>query len=665
MDIGRKLIVLILIFLIGGFLVYNNFFGGKAQQEFKNFILVGWDGVEREHLYDLLDKGQLPNLKKLVEKGAIVDTIATTASTETKPGWAEILTGYNAENLGIYDNIDYKPIPKGYTVFERLEDYFGEDTIATLFVGGKIDNIGARGPHKICVNCITRYPDTREKTFYKDEGTTAPTKRPGEERVLEDREGDPYFHTKDALDVYETALGNAANVGPKAVDYLEEYKDKRFFAFFHFEEPDELGHKDKGGSQGYLNGIMADDYWLGEIVAKLKELGVYEETLIYVTTDHGFNEGEVHHRSAPNTFLAANEKGLRNDGDRKDVAPTILYRYGIDTKAFSPPLDGVSLIGAENPVRIGYFRSARTQMIYRAYIQNYFDQEGVQARLYTGFLGETEFFEVPKSGEETRKIAERERRFGVVEGEEIADRIVAGEFDGGTLGSGSFVAAVHKGAPLVAVALLGYDASPAKSILMRKDVKIVSPDDFKGKTLISPRSGPGTAIFLREFLRDMGLDLEKDVTIIDNVYEDDAKKLLEQGKIDGGLFTLGEAESLVRSGKAYIYRPMDWMNSELSHGLLVFHTDFVKNHPDSVQKFVNGYVKRIAYEKNLAQEQGVAIQKKFQGLKSEEHSLPPRVRVDLLEEMQGLLYEYGFIDTKISMSNVVDHSFVEKAMDTQ
>ena len=348
----------IMILVAGGFFLYNNLYQNTASKRvpadkegikndtvvFKNFILLGWDGTQREHLYDLLNAGNLPNLEELIAEGAIVNITVITGETTTKPGWTEILTGYAPEITGVYSTLDYGPIPRGYTVFERLESYFGKGNIATLFVGGKNNNITARGPHKVCVNCVRRYQDTFEETDYWQENTSAPTVVPGEERVFEQREGDPYYYTKDALDVYEVALGDAANVGLKAIKYIEEYKNQRFFGFFHFEEPDEIGHKYGGGSKEYRDGIITNDYWLGEIVSTLKESGIYEETLIYVPSDHGFGEEKKSHRNSPYVFLAANDKDIKKDGDRKDIAPTILNRYGIDIKAIMPPLDGISLI---------------------------------------------------------------------------------------------------------------------------------------------------------------------------------------------------------------------------------------------------------------------------------------------------------------------------------
>ena len=344
-KLNKEVLVLILfLFLVSvagiyfGYVIVN-----QQKEEAKSVVLIGWDGAHREHVYDMLEKNQLPNLKELITEGGIVDINISTGSTHTKPGWAEILTGYRSEAMGIYNNKDYKPIPQGYTIFERLEDYFGKENIVTVFIGGKINNIGARGSHKICINCLTRDEVTREKTEWWREDTQAPPRIAGEERIFEEREGEPYFYTKDALDVYETALGEASNVGPRVLESLEKTKDKLFFSFFHFEEPDELGHKYGENSEEYSQGIVTDDYWLGEIVAKLKKLNLYEKTIIYVVADHGFDEGRKSHNNAPYVFLATNGLQLKN-GDRKDITPTILDVLGIDLSAIEPPLDGESLL---------------------------------------------------------------------------------------------------------------------------------------------------------------------------------------------------------------------------------------------------------------------------------------------------------------------------------
>lgn len=363
-HIGKSHIIIALgiaIFIAGAFFVYPNFSGKISSNQtlisqeeripsvapFKNFILIGWDGVQRRHLHELLDKGALPNLKKFIAEGTMNNIMVKSARTLAKPGWAEILTGYNSETTGVYSTYFYKPIPQGYTVFERLKSYFGKTNIKTIFIGGKLHNIGGRGPHKFCVNCIRRYKyTTMDKTDWWEEDSTAPLKYPGEERIFIQREGDPFYRTKESLDAYEIGLGGASSIGAVALSYLEKYKNQRFFAFFHFEEPDEQGHRYGENSLQYSNGIIIDDYWLGIILSKLKELKIYEETLVYITTAHGFDEGKREHHMFPEasyTFLATNDPKPKRDGARMDITPTILQRYGFKLEDISPPLNGTSL----------------------------------------------------------------------------------------------------------------------------------------------------------------------------------------------------------------------------------------------------------------------------------------------------------------------------------
>ncbi len=309
----------------------------------KNTLLIGWDGAQRNHLKEMLSQKELPNLQALIDEGDLVFTQVTTGKTQTKPGWSEILTGYSAIRLNITDNKNYVPIPAGYTVFERLQAYFGKKNIVTVFIGGKTNNIGARGPHEICISLPGRNPVTRKKTFYWDrEKCVVPDKKNGD-NVWVYREGEPYFHVKKTLNLYLTQLGKADIVGKKCVWLLKKYRQQPFFMFFHFEEPDEQGHTYGENSPEYSDALKRDDYWLGVIVATLKELGLYEKTTIFVTSDHGMDEGGFEHKDAPEMFLATNSKRPLEDGDRKDITPTILEDYGIDLKSIDPPLDGKPL----------------------------------------------------------------------------------------------------------------------------------------------------------------------------------------------------------------------------------------------------------------------------------------------------------------------------------
>jgi len=300
--------------------------------EKKNVMLIGWDGAQREHLKECLSRGELPNLQKLISEGTIVK-IDILRVTDTKSGWTQILTGYEPEKTGVFSNSDYQPIPKGYTIFERLEEFFGKDNIVTVAVISKKNNLGTKAEQKIEFRKIKKKKGKKTNIKIVEEKGKKYAIIPGE----------PYYYTAQNVDVFINGLGEDKNVGQKTLELLEKYKDKRFFFFVHFGDIDHNGHKFGENSKQYNDAFISADFWLGKIVDKLKQLGIYENTLIYVTADHGFDEGKKTHKDAPYVFLATNDKEVKYSGTRADIAPTIYDRLGIDIKKFSPALDGKPL----------------------------------------------------------------------------------------------------------------------------------------------------------------------------------------------------------------------------------------------------------------------------------------------------------------------------------
>jgi len=304
---------------------------GKDERP-QNIILIGWDGAQRNHIKECLARNELPSLKQLSSEGRIV-AIDVIRVTDTKAGWTQILTGYEPEITGVFSNSKYQPIPKGYTVFERLEQFFGPDNIYTAAVIGKKGNVDAEPPLKKPI-------DEREKV------KLLKRKKLDGKIVVEESityfvaPGKPFYNARDGMDTFINGLGEHENVGKKTLELLEQNRNRKFFFFVHFADPDHQGHKYGENSKEYNDALIACDVWLGKIIKKLKELNLYEKTLIYVTADHGFDEGEKDHRDAPYIFLATNDPAVMRRGTRADIAPTILERFGIDLSKIEPPLDG-------------------------------------------------------------------------------------------------------------------------------------------------------------------------------------------------------------------------------------------------------------------------------------------------------------------------------------
>jgi precorrin-6B methylase 2 len=316
----------------------------------QNVILFGWDGAQREHVDQCLARNELPNLQKLIGQGKYVK-IDIEGKTDTKAGWSQILTGYYPEVTGVYSNRLYQPIPKGLSIFERLEKRFGPENFVTVAVIGKRAHCGEIDPPK-----KTRLDDEGQQTqqTQKKKGKEKPVqpgagKKPQGKIIEEDGvkyrfiPGSPYYNMYTALEVWEFGLMQDQKVGTRTIELLDKYKDKPFFFFVHFAEVDHAGHQNGENSKEYNDALISNDVWTGKIIDKVRQLGLADKTQFYVTADHGFNEDAKGHSFAPYVFLATNNKNVSRDGRRQDVTPTILEAFGVDVSTLEPRLDGISL----------------------------------------------------------------------------------------------------------------------------------------------------------------------------------------------------------------------------------------------------------------------------------------------------------------------------------
>jgi hypothetical protein len=284
------------------------------QTEAKNVIVIGWDGVQRNHLYELLNRNLLPNLASFINQGTIANITVSDHGTDTKAGWTQILTGYRWWRTGVYNNVYwFNSIPAGYTIPERAENYLGRNQIITGFIVGK-----------------SFHMEITDGTFDTASGKYT-------HQAL-------YRNLPTTLDVVSNGDKNSSVIGQLALNFIENRKNNHFFAFFHFSDPDTAGHF-KGGenSDAYEQAIMQCDYEFGRILDKLNTTNLTQKTLIYLAVDHGFDEGGTAHNNAPYIFLASNDKNIARNGDQIDVAPTIYYGLGMWGQNFTPQLDGYPL----------------------------------------------------------------------------------------------------------------------------------------------------------------------------------------------------------------------------------------------------------------------------------------------------------------------------------
>ncbi|GAH42052.1 unnamed protein product, partial [marine sediment metagenome] len=82
-----------------------------------------------------------------------------------------------------------------------------------------------------------------------------------------------------------------------AVEWLEKHKDKKAFLFLHYFDPHIKYTPPEPFASEFADNLYAGeiaytDHCIGQVLEKLKELGLYDSTLIIVTGDHGEMLGE-------------------------------------------------------------------------------------------------------------------------------------------------------------------------------------------------------------------------------------------------------------------------------------------------------------------------------------------------------------------------------------
>jgi hypothetical protein len=274
-----------------------------AMEDAPNVILISFDGYQRNHLWEQLDAGEMPNLERLMEEGVYLELNQIDYLTQTKTAHAQMLSGYQANVTGVYANgFVFHPLPTGYTFLERAESHFGSGNIATGFISGKTTNI-------------------------------AP--------VFADMEGLDYVSMVDEYLEDETG-----GTGEKFLRFIDDHHQEHFAAFFHTAEPDKTGHLYGENSPEYHEGGLRCDRYLGLILDKLEEYGIMDDTLVYVCTDHGFLEDGFEHPHEPLIWLVSNDLRLEANVNETrlfipDIAATLYLSLGIEVT--EPPLRGYPL----------------------------------------------------------------------------------------------------------------------------------------------------------------------------------------------------------------------------------------------------------------------------------------------------------------------------------
>lgn len=339
----------------------------------KNIIFYFSD----QQRWDTVNDEITPNLMKMAEEGVMFENNFT-CQPVCGPARACIQTGLYATQCGCYWNGVALP-----NTITPLAHYFNEAGYQTAYIG-KWHLASDRLPG-IGVHC---------------ESTAVPKERQGEYQYW--RGADVLEFTSHGYDGYVfDGDGNKLDftgyradcINDYALEYLENRDpEKPFFMFVSQLEPHQQndrhtfeGYKEtiekymdyplpddltflKGDYKemypDYISAINRLDYNIGRLVEKLKELGIYDDTVIIYTSDHGCHFKTRNpeykrscHESSTHTPLIIKGAGFEGGKHEKrltsliDIPPTLLSMAGIPIPQTYMGLDLTKMIDDDSEMR--------------------------------------------------------------------------------------------------------------------------------------------------------------------------------------------------------------------------------------------------------------------------------------------------------------------------
>lgn len=132
--------------------------------------------------------------------------------------------------------------------------------------------------------------------------------------------------------------GNDAELTTEVVKYI---KNKPTFLFIHFDEGDGAGHRNGYGSKEHLEKITYEDEQIGRVFKAYEDVGIIDDTLFIVISDHGGYERS--HGGYSDTekyiFFGARGKSIKKStvGYMRtvDLYAIVLYAFGIEIPEYN------------------------------------------------------------------------------------------------------------------------------------------------------------------------------------------------------------------------------------------------------------------------------------------------------------------------------------------
>ncbi|MCJ7693509.1 MAG: sulfatase-like hydrolase/transferase [Sedimentisphaerales bacterium] len=288
-----------------------------AVKNIQNVVLISIDTCRADYLscYGYPHK-TTPNIDAIADTGIVFENVISPVPL-TLPAHASMLTGTIPPYHGVHDNFNYWLGSSNITLAETLKDN-GFTTAAIISAFVMDSQFG-----------LNQGFDTYQDRFQHQVNQPEASERPG----------------------WQTSL--------LAQNWLDQRKNEKFFLFLHYYDPHTKYEPpepfaSKFADNLYAGEIAYTDYCIAQVIQKLKDLGLFDSTLLIITGDHGEMLGEHREQEhgyfiyqsaikVPLIFKLPQQRKSKNIKDTVsliDIVPTICSLLNIQPP---PQLQGKDL----------------------------------------------------------------------------------------------------------------------------------------------------------------------------------------------------------------------------------------------------------------------------------------------------------------------------------
>ena len=187
---------------------------------------------------------------------------------------------------------------------------------------------------------------------------------------------------------------------------------------------------------------------------------------------------------------------------------------------------------------------------------------------------------------------------------------LGGSLDAGFIGSGPAINAFAKSNG-EAVRLVAGGTSGGAQLVVTADIS--KPEDLVGKTVVTPALGNTQDVSLKKWLSDKGLKDKVQVTNRENAQTLDAFK---KGEVQAAWLPEPWSSRLVldAGAKVLLDEKELWRDGKFPTTVLLVRTQFLKDHPKSVEALLRGLLASNEYAKSNDADAKAAVNKQLEAL---------------------------------------------------